>query len=306
MPELPDIEAYLHALRARMVGRRVARVLIASPFVLRSVDPPVEAIEGLAVAALARLGKRIVIEFDARPPLFAVIHLMVAGRIRWDDDPLARGPARITLAALGFDSGTLIITEAGTRKRASLTMVRGRDALGAIDPGGVDPFDPGLTARSLLDLLRRQNRTLKRALTDPHLLSGIGNAYSDEILHGAKLSPILLTGRLNQAQAERLLVAMRGVLGRFAALLRERFEKEFPGPGGVTAFRPEFAAHGKFGKACPACGTAIQRIVHADHETNYCPGCQTGGRVLADRSLSRLLKGDWPRTVEQWEDERRR
>lgn len=307
MPELPDIEAYLHALRPRLTGRTLSRVLIASPFLLRSVEPPVEAVEGKAVTALRRIGKRIVLQLGGGTgsPLFAVIHLMIAGRLRWDEDPRARGPARITLAAFGFtEIGTLLLTEAGTKRRASLTLVAGEESLRTLNPGGIEPVEATTTAAAFASALRRENRTLKRALCDPRTISGIGNAYSDEVLLEAGLSPVMLTSRLSDAQCAGLLDATRRVLGRFTSLLCDRFQAKFPGPGDVTAFRPEFGAHGKFGKPCPRCGTAIQRIVHAENETNYCPRCQTGGKMLADRSLSRLLRDDWPKTIEEWEDDR--
>ncbi|MGD9688464.1 MAG: Fpg/Nei family DNA glycosylase [Phycisphaerales bacterium] len=303
MPELPDIEAYLHALRPRLLGSALERVSIAAPFVLRSVEPPIEALEGRTVSGLRRLGKRVVLEFSSDERLFLVVHLMVAGRFQWKA-PGVRPPARITLARLQFPTGSLVLTEAGTRRRASMHAARGEEGLRAHDPGGLELFDPGASATNLAGVLRRENRMLKRALTDPRTISGIGNAYADEILLEARLSPILLTSKLSDEAAAVLFETSRSVLSRWTRTLCERFERRFPGPGDVTAFRPEFGAHGRFGKPCPRCGpppVAIQRIVHAENETNYCPRCQTGGRILADRSLSRLLKDHWPRTIDDLE-----
>lgn len=297
MPELPDVMLYLDVLRPRIVGRALRRMRIIGPSLLRTFDPPIEAAEGKTVRRLRRLGKRIVWELDE--DLFLVFHLMIAGRFRWSDSPTAKPPGRITQAAFEFDDGTLFLTEAGTKKRATLHVVPGEAALAAHQPGGLEVLDAG--ADQFIECLRRENHTLKRALTDPRLFSGIGNAYSDEILHAAKLSPVMLTQRLTDDEAARLFDATCDTLTTWIARLRRQFAGRFPGPGDVTAFRPDFAVHGKYGHPCPVCGTNVQRIRYAENETNYCPRCQTGGKLLADRSLSRLLKKDWPRTVEELE-----
>ena len=299
MPELPDIEAYVGALIPRVVGRKVARVRVRSPFLVRTFDPPVEAVEGASVLAVERLGKRIVFALDS--DLFMVIHLMIAGRFLWKaSGALPRG--KLDLAAFEFEnSGTLTLTEASQKKRASLHVLRGRAALASQDPGGIDVL--GCTVAEFATVLRRENRTLKRRLTDPRAFSGIGNAYSDEILHEARLSPVRLTGDLEDEEALRLLTAARAVLTTWMDRLTEQFASRFPGVGEITAFHPEFVVHGKFGMPCPVCGSPVQRIVHAENETNYCATCQTGGKVLKDRSLSRLLKEDWPRTIDDWESE---
>lgn len=294
MPELPDLRVYLEALRERVVGQRLEYVRTLSPFVLRSVSPPLSAIEGQVVDDLRRVGKRIVFVFPAAH--FLVVHLMVAGRFRWSDQANAKLAGRIGLASLGFSNGTLFLTEAAKKKRASLTLLLGEDALEAIDPGGLDVFKCDLS--EFRRRLATENHTLKRALTDPRLFSGIGNAYSDEILNAAGLSPVTLTGRLGDAEVERLFEATRQVLTEWTDRLLGEFEGRFPGAGEITAFRPDFSVHGKFGQPCGRCGTAVQRIRYADRETNYCPRCQTGGKVLADRSLSRFLKDDWPRTLD--------
>ena len=294
MPELPDITLYIEALRARILGRRLERARVLSPFLLRSVDPPLDAAHGATVAALERLGKRIAIGFDN--DVWLVLHLMIAGRLQWR----AEWPAKLTrqtALALGFESGALLLTEAGTKKRASLHVVRGRDGLAAHERGGIE-LDR-VSAAELEAALKRRNHTLKRALTDPRLISGIGNAYSDEILHRARLSPVTLTSRLTSEESARLLAAAREVLGAWLARLREKARGEFPSK--VTAFHDEMVVHGKFGKPCPVCKTKVQRIRYADNETNYCPRCQTNGRLLADRSLSRLLKKDWPRSIDELE-----
>ena len=294
MPELPDITLYIEALRARILGRRLERVRVLSPFLLRSVDPPIDAVKDTLVAGLERLGKRIAIGFDN--DVWLVLHLMIAGRLHWR----AVWPAsftRQTALALGFDSGALLLTEAGTKKRASLYVVRGRAGLAAHQPGGIE-LDH-LTADEFEALLKRGNHTLKRSLTDPRLISGIGNAYSDEILHRARLSPVTLTSRLTSEESARLFAAARDVLAAWLARLREKSHGEFPSK--VTAFHDEMAVHGKFGKPCPVCKTKVQRIRYADNETNYCPRCQTNGRLLADRSLSRLLKKDWPKSIDELE-----
>jgi formamidopyrimidine-DNA glycosylase len=294
MPELPDITLYIEALRARILGRRLERARVLSPFLLRSVDPPLDAAHGATVAAFERLGKRIAIGFDN--DVWLVLHLMIAGRLQWR----AEWPAKLTRAAalaLGFENGALLLTEAGTKKRASLHVVRGRAGLAAHERGGIE-LDR-VSAAELEAALKRRNHTLKRALTDPRLISGVGNAYSDEILHRARLSPITLTSRLTSEESARLLAAAREVLGAWLARLREKARGEFPTK--VTAFHDEMAVHGKFGKPCPVCQTKVQRIRYADNETNYCPRCQTNGRLLADRSLSRLLKKDWPRSIDELE-----
>ena len=301
MPELPDILIYVEALRARVLNQPLERVRIVSPFLLRTVEPPLAALEGRPVTDVRRLGKRIVFGFGragADDDLFLVLHLMIAGRLRWLA-PEAKLPGKIALARFDFPAGTLALTEAGTKKRAALHAVRGEAALAAHDPGGLEVLDAD--AAAFAAALRRENHTLKRALTDPRLFSGIGNAYSDEILHSAGLSPIALTGKLTDAEIERLHAATQRTLQHWIDTLRRQFADRFPGPGEVTAFRPDFAVHGRYGQPCPACGGPVQRIRYAENETNYCPGCQTGGRLLADRSLSRLLKDDWPRTVEELE-----
>ncbi len=294
MPELPDVTVYCEVIRERVLQRRIERIRILSPFVLRTFDPPIEAIEGRAVTDVRRLGKRIVLAAD--DDLFLVIHLMIAGRFRWLK-PGQKLPGKITLASLEFPDGTLALTEAGTKKRASIHLVRGESQLAAHNPGGIDVLSCSESAFKAA--LLRENHTLKRSLTDPHLFSGIGNAYSDEILHAAKLSPITLTQRLTEEQIARLFIATRETLTRWTDTLRRQFAGRFPGPGEITAFRPDFAVHGKYDKPCPVCGTAVQRIRYAENETNYCPRCQTEGRILADRSLSRLLKDDWPRTIDE-------
>ena len=295
MPELPDIQIYLDALAARIGGRALERVRLASPFVLRSVDPPVEVIEGRTVTGMRRLGKRIVLEFDQ--DLFLVLHLMIAGRLRWE----VRGkavPRKLGLAGFDFANGTLLLTEAGSKRRASLHVVRGEPSLRTHDRGGLEVLDADAGAFGAA--ITRENHTLKRALTDPRLLSGIGNAYSDEILHRARLSPLTLTSRLSGQDIERLHRATRDTLIEWIDRLRRETGDGFPAK--VTAFRDGMAVHGRFGKPCPDCGTPVQRIVYADNECNYCPACQTGGRLLADRGLSRLLKQDWPRSLEEWEE----
>ena len=287
VPELPDVLAYIEALRPRVVGCALHRVRLVSPFVLRTVEPPLGEVEGRTVMGLRRLGKRVVLEFvDA---LFLIIHLMVAGRFRWVDRPDALVPARLTLAAFDFPVGTLLLTEAGRKKRASVHLVRGETMLAEHDRGGIEVLQVDLSV--FRDRLIVENHTLKRALTDPRLFSGIGNAYSDEILHAARLSPVMLTSRLDDDQVDRLYRAVRETLNHWIEVLGGRFADRFPGTGQITAFRNEFAVHGKFGRPCPVCGNAVQRIRYKRNETNYCPHCQTGGRVLADRSLSRLLKG---------------
>ncbi|MBW3657097.1 MAG: formamidopyrimidine-DNA glycosylase [Actinobacteria bacterium] len=301
MPELPDIEDYLRALRARVLGVRLERARITGFSLLKTYDPPVSVIEGEVVTGLRRLGKRIVLEFadiESEPEtVFAVLHLMIAGRLRWRE-PGAKVPGKVGLAAFDFgDAGTLVLTEAGTKKRASLSLVRGEEALREHDRGGIEPLDADPEA--FRAALTRENRTLKRGLTDPRIFSGIGNAFSDEILHRARLSPVKRTGQLTDEELARLHAATVEVLTEWVDRLAAETGEGFPEK--VTAFRPDFAVHGKFGEPCPVCGTQVQRIRYADNETNYCPRCQTGGKLLADRSLSRLLKDDWPRTVDELE-----
>lgn len=294
MPELPDIVVYLEALGARISGRRLERVRLASPFLLRSVSPPLAAVEGRTVRSLRRIGKRIAMGFDN--DCWLVLHLMIAGRLHWRE-PGAKLAPRRAMAAFDFESGSLTLTEAGSKKRASLHVVEGEHALEALDPGGLEPLDatPGEFAARLAS----ENHTLKRALTDPHLFSGIGNAYSDEILHAAQLSPAGLTSRLTRDEVARLYEAARRTLLDWVERLRADARGGFPEK--VTAFHAGMAVHGRFGKPCPRCGAKIQRIRYADNETNYCARCQAGGKLLADRSLSRLLKQDWPRTLEELE-----
>ena len=294
MPELPDIELYLHALRPRILHQRLERIRIASPFLVRSFDPPIDEAAGNVVVALRRLGKRLVWELDGG--LFLVIHLMIAGRFK----ALERGakiPGKVGLAAFDFPNLSLLLTEAGSQRRASLYLVRGETELATHDPGGLEVLTS--SAEQFGAALTRENHTLKRALTDPHLLSGIGNAYSDEILHAAKMSPMLLTSRLTPEQIERLHAHTIGVLTKWRDDLIADAGDTFPVK--VTAFRDGMTAHGRYGKPCPACGTPIQRIQYAANEANYCPTCQTGGRLLADRGLSRLLKDDWPKSLEELE-----
>jgi formamidopyrimidine-DNA glycosylase len=294
VPEYPDIELYLHALAPRVSGQPLTRIRLASPFLVRSIDPPLETCAGRRVIGLRRLGKRVVFELEAE--YFLIIHLMIAGRFRWREVG-AKVPGKVGLAALDFPSGTLLLTEAGSQRQASLHAVRGAAALAAHDPGGADVFT--LTLDEFDRQLRRENHTLKRALTDPRLFSGIGNAYSDEILLAARLSPLQLTNRLEPSAVARLFDITRTVLRAWKDRLIEETGGDFPEK--VTAFREGMAAHGRYGHPCPVCGTSIQRIRYASNEANYCPTCQTGGRLLADRGLSRLLKGDWPRTLEELE-----
>jgi formamidopyrimidine-DNA glycosylase len=294
MPELPDIAAYITALETRVVGQTLEQVRLASPFLLRTAQPPLSAIEGQRVRGLRRIGKRIVFEFENH--IFAVLHLMIAGRLHWREQGVKLA-GRNSLLALDFPGGSLVLTEAGSKRRASLYLFANESDLATVDPGGAEIF--ALDLAGFRAALTAENRTLKRALTDPRILSGIGNAYSDEILHAAQLSPILQTHKLTEQQWQRLFDATRQTLqlwiDRFSAEAVNKF------PEKVTAFRPEMAVHGKFGQPCPRCGTAIQRIRYADNETNYCPQCQTGGKLLADRSLSRLLGSDWPKTLDELE-----
>ena len=298
MPELPDVTVYLEALTARVLGATLTRVRLFHPFVLRSFDPPLAAASGRRVAALSRVGKRIVFVLD--DDLFLVVHLMIAGRLQWRAAG-AKPPGKIGLAAFDFSTGTLVLTEAGTKRRASVQLVRGGDALRALDPGGIEVLDADLgTFRTAL---LEENHTLKRSLTDPRIFAGIGNAYSDEILHRARLSPVRQTRQLTDDEIERLWRATRETLREWIERLRAEAGEGFP--EGVTAFRPGMAVHGRYNQPCLVCATPVQRIVYAENETNYCPTCQTTGRLLADRSLSRLMRDDWPRTLEELELRRR-
>jgi formamidopyrimidine-DNA glycosylase len=292
MPELPDITVYIEALESRVVGQTLDRVRIPKPFLLRSVDPPISAAQGKRVVGVRRMGKRIVLELEG--DLFLVIHLMIAGRLRWVPAG-GKVPGKMGLAAFDFPNGTLILTEAGSKRRASLWLVRGEDSLDQFARGGLEVLDASLT--DFTERLMRENHTLKRSLTDPRLFSGIGNAYSDEILHRAKISPIKHTRRLSEDEIQRLFDATRTTLTEWTNRLRAESKGDFPAK--VTAFRDEMAVHGKYGKPCPVCGAPVQRIRYADNETNYCARCQTDGKLLADRALSRLLKEDWPRSIDE-------
>jgi formamidopyrimidine-DNA glycosylase len=294
MPELPDITVYLEALDARIVGQTLSRVRLLNPFLLRTASPPVSAVEGKRVVGLRRIGKRIVIALEE--DLFAVLHLMIAGRLRWIDIG-SKAPGRIGLAVFEFSNGHLVFTEAGSKRRASLHVVQGEAALEPFNPGGLEVI--GSTLAEFTARLTAENHTLKRALTDPHILSGIGNAYSDEILHRAQLSPVRLTSNLGSQEVQRLHQAAQAVLKEWIERLRSAAAGGFPEK--VTAFRPAMAVHGRYGQPCPVCGSPVQRIVYAENETNYCARCQTGGRILADRALSRLLKKSWPRDIDALE-----
>ncbi len=295
MPELPEITAYMTALERRIVGQPLERIRIASPSLLRSFDPPISTVQGRAVRTLRRMGKRII--WDMGDDLFLVIHLMITGRFRWKERG-APVPKKVGHAAFDFPNGTLLLTEMGTKKRASLHVVRGESALADHDRGGIEPLEADLL--TFREALLRENRTLKRALTDPRLISGVGKAHSDEILLAARLSPVKRTHQLDEQEIERLYDALQSNLREWTDRLLAEFGDEFPEK--ITAFHPAMAAHGKYGEPCPQCGTPIQRIVYAENETNYCPTCQTGGKLLADRSLSRLLKEDWPRTLEELDE----
>jgi formamidopyrimidine-DNA glycosylase len=289
LPELPDLTVYLESLESRIANRRLLRVRLLNPFLLRTAVPPIAAAEGRRVVSVGRLGKRIVIGLEGG--LYLVLHLMIAGRLRWDGKP----PKRITLALFEFENGTLAFTEAGTKRRASLHLVEGKAALDAVNPGGIEVLQSDLEA--FTSQLKSENHTLKRARTDPRLFAGIGNAYSDEILHRAKLSPMAMTKALADEETNRLYSATRQVLQEWIERLRSQTGEGFPEK--VTAFREEMAVHGRYGKPCPACGAPVQRIVYAENETNYCARCQTGGKILADRALSRLLKKSWPRSIDE-------
>jgi formamidopyrimidine-DNA glycosylase len=295
LPELPDVVVYLEALERRILGRRLSCVRLLSPFVLRTVEPPITALYDRQVLALRRIGKRIVLGFEDE--LYLVIHLMIAGRLRWGP-PGAKPPGRIGLAAFDFDEGMLLLTEAGTKRRASLHVVRGSLGLAGFERGGLEPLEA--SPAEFAARLRLESHTLKRALTDPRLFSGIGNAYSDEILHRARLSPLKLTGRLSEEETGRLYAAVQAVLQEWTERLRAETGEGFPER--VTAFREGMAVHGRYRQPCPTCGTLVQRIRYAENETNYCPSCQTEGRLLADRGLSRLLKEDWPRSLEELDE----
>lgn len=302
MPEFPDVTIYIEALNERVLNQRIQKIRIGSPFVLRSFDPPVREVEGKKILALRRLGKRVV--FELEDDLFLIVHLMIAGRFHWKPKG-ARIARKYGQAAFDFSNGTLLLTEAGTKKRASIHLVRGAAELQEHDPGGLEVLDASLD--SFREALTRENHTVKRTLTDPHVFSGIGNAYSDEILHRARLSPIRMTQRMTETEIDWLYQAIKDSLAEWVERLRKERRGGFPEK--VTAFRPDMAVHGKYGKPCPVCGSPVQRIVHAENETNYCAKCQTGGKLLADRSLSRLLKQDWPRSLEEMEEmkvERRR
>jgi len=299
MPELPDIAAYIIALEPRIVGEAIEKIRLASPFLLRTAQPPLSAVEGRRVRELRRIGKRIAIGVEG--DLWLVLHLMIAGRLHWRL-PGAKLAGRQSLAAFDFPAGSLVLTEAGSKHRASLHLLQGEEGLQSVDAGGIDVFAG--TLDSFREAMTAENRTLKRALTDPRILSGIGNAYSDEILHAARLSPIALTRKLKPDEWERLFAATRDTLRLWLDRLRAEAQKRFPEK--VTAFREGMVVHGRYGKPCPRCGEKIQRIRYADNETNYCARCQTGGRVLADRSLSRLLGADWPRTLDELEALKRR
>ncbi len=296
MPELPDITIYQEALADRLTGQPLLGMKMLNPFVLRSVEPKPSDFVNRVVQGVSRVGKRLVLEFDG--DRFVVVHLMIAGRLRWLE-PGKSVPGKISHAAFSFPNGTLVLTEASSKKRASITLGQGREFLASIDPGGIDPLT--MSRSQFQDVLLRENRTLKRALTNPHFFSGIGNAYSDEILHAARLSPLRLTQALKPEELYRLYAAIPSTLTHWTEVLRKQFAGKFPGAGDITAFRPDFAVHGKFKQPCPVCGAPVQRIAYAENEANYCAVCQNEGRLLADRALSRLLKDDWPRTLEGWD-----
>jgi formamidopyrimidine-DNA glycosylase len=294
MPELPDITVYIESLETKIIGSSLNHVRILNPFVLRTAVPPITQAEGRRVIGVQSLGKRIVLALEGE--LFLVIHLMIAGRLRWLSAD-AKPPGKASLATIEFDGGTLVLTEAGSKRRASIHLIAGRPALQSMDPGGVNVLT--CTPAEFAQQLARENHTLKRALTDPHLFSGIGNAYSDEILHRARLSPLALSRSLDGQTSQRLFEATRQVLSDWTSRLRAEASVHGGWPDKVTAFQPEMAVHGRFGRPCPVCAAPVQRIVHADNETNYCARCQTGGKILADRALSRLLKASWPRHIDE-------
>jgi formamidopyrimidine-DNA glycosylase len=300
LPELPDVTVYVEAVASRVVGKVLSRARVGNPFVLRTFEPQIGDVSGARVTGVSRLGKRVVLELKravGEAELFIVIHLMIAGRLHWKE-PGAKLAGKQSLAAFDFEDGSLTLTEAGTKRRASIHIVEGRAAMKALAAGGVEIAD--LDAKTFHDALVRENHTLKRSLTDPRIFSGIGNAYSDEILHRAKMSPVKLTHKLTFAESSRLFDATRASLDEWTARLREQAKGAFPEK--VTAFRPEMAVHGRYGKPCPTCGAPVQRIAHAENETNYCATCQTGGKLLADRALSRLLRGDWPKSLDEMEE----
>ena len=299
MPELPDVVVYIEALERRIVGHVLERVLVAGPLLLRTATPPIDSIQNRKVNAIRRVGKRIAIGFDNE--IWLVFHLMIAGRLHWSERRVIPDGRRV-LAALYFDTGTLTLTEAGSKKRASLHVLAGERELARLDPGGIDVVSAD--CEQFGAVLTSSNHTLKRALTDPHLFSGIGNAYSDEILHQARLSPVMLTQRMKPEEISRLYGATKQTLTRWTEKLRAETGNKFPEK--VTAFRPEMAVHGRYRQACPRCGTKVQRIRYASNETNYCPQCQTGGKLLADRALSRLLREDWPRSLDEMEERKSR
>lgn len=295
MPELPDVMLYLECLERQIGGQPLQVAKIYNPFLLRTVAPPLKDAAGRVVTGFERLGKRIVWALEG--DLYLVFHLMIAGRFKWQKTPPPARGAKIMLAGFGFEHGSVILTEASSKKRASLHVVAGRDGLAAHQPGGLEPLD--CTVAQFAEALRRENHTVKRSLTDPRLFSGIGNAYSDEILRAAGMSPLQWTSRLSDDDIATLYEATQGTLRHWLEVLRTQFARKFPGSGDITAFRPDFTVHGKFGEPCGACGTMVQRIRYAENETNYCPRCQTGGKLLADRSMSRLLKDDWPRSIDE-------
>lgn len=310
MPELPDVLVYIDALSRTVVGKSLNKIRISSPFLLRTFDPPTESLEGRTLLTIERIGKRFVLDFGPVAPgetdvfdndrYFAVIHLMIAGRWRWSSKSNEKPIGKIGLAAFNFENGTLHLVESSPKKRASMHIIQGRNELRQFDRGGLDVLSCSLEEFSAR--IKSENHTLKRALTDPGLFDGIGNAYSDEILHAARLSPAKLTSRLTDEELARLHEQAKQQLIHWTKLIGEKFKKKFPGPNDITAFRPEMAVHGKFGEPCPVCQTKVQRIIYSENECNYCPRCQTNGKLLADRTMSRLLKKDWPKTIDEFEE----